>query len=56
MAICTRDRPRLLRATLEALAAQTRPEFELVVVDQSARPDPRLEALGRERRSRPADP
>ena len=49
VAICTRDRPGLLRATLEALAAQTQQEFELVVVDQSGRPDPQLEALPRER-------
>jgi glycosyltransferase involved in cell wall biosynthesis len=51
VAICTRDRPGLLHATLEALAAQTRREFELVVVDQSGRSDPQLEALPRERPS-----
>lgn len=49
VAICTRNRPDKLRAALDALARQTDPGFELVVIDQSDESDPRLEALERER-------
>jgi GT2 family glycosyltransferase len=34
--IATKDRPSELRATIESVAAQTRPAFEVIVVDQSA--------------------
>ena len=33
--VCTRDRPDSLGATLDSLAAQKYPAFELVLVDQS---------------------
>ena len=49
VAICSRNRPRLLAATLAALERQTDGEFELLVVDQSPELDPQLERL-RERR------
>jgi GT2 family glycosyltransferase len=47
--ICTRERPRMLRATLDALAAQTAQDFELIVVDQSRALDEGLELLERTR-------
>ncbi|MBA2348547.1 MAG: glycosyltransferase [Solirubrobacterales bacterium] len=34
--ICTRDRPQVLRRTLDTLTAQSDPDFETVIVDQSA--------------------
>jgi GT2 family glycosyltransferase len=40
--VCTRDRSRLLRATIDALLAQDAGEFPLLVVDQSATPDEEL--------------
>jgi O-antigen biosynthesis protein len=45
VAICTRDRPELLRRTLAALASQSDADFELVVVDQSGARDAELEEL-----------
>jgi GT2 family glycosyltransferase len=44
--VCTRNRPQRLRQTLEALAAQTRGGFPLVVVDQSAPADDDLPLIG----------
>ncbi|MDQ3648614.1 MAG: glycosyl transferase, partial [Actinomycetota bacterium] len=41
--ICTRDRPRILLNTLNALAAQAQRGFAVMVVDQSASADPDLE-------------
>jgi glycosyltransferase involved in cell wall biosynthesis len=49
VAVCTRDRAERLRATIAALLVQTAPEFELVVVDQSAATNRDLERLERER-------
>jgi len=37
--VCTRDRPEQLPIVLESLRAQTRPDFELVVVDNAPRDD-----------------
>jgi GT2 family glycosyltransferase len=41
--VCTRNRPGLLAQTLDALGAQSRPDFPIVVVDQSDSADPALE-------------
>jgi glycosyltransferase involved in cell wall biosynthesis len=49
VAICTRDRAQLLRASLAALTGQSDTDFELVVVDQSREPDPNLEQLAASR-------
>jgi GT2 family glycosyltransferase len=49
LAVCTRGRPELLRQNLAALAAQTDPNFELVVVDQSHEADPQLDELAASR-------
>lgn len=40
--VCTRDRPAQLHRTLDALQRQTLRDFEIVVVDQSERPDAAL--------------
>ncbi len=40
--VCTKDRPAQLVATLDALRLQTRPDFPIVVVDQSSTVDERL--------------
>jgi GT2 family glycosyltransferase len=48
VAVCTRERPDRLAATLAALDRQSRRDFDLVVVDQSAVPDPTLERRERE--------
>jgi glycosyltransferase involved in cell wall biosynthesis len=45
VAICTRNRPDQVRATLAALAAQTDPRFPLLVVDQSDEVDPEVAAV-----------
>ena len=49
VAVCTRGRPDLLGRTLAALAGQTDTDFELVVVDQSDKPDPQLDELAASR-------
>jgi glycosyltransferase involved in cell wall biosynthesis len=43
VAVCTRDRPAQLAETLDALVPEADGAFALVVVDQSAAPDPELE-------------
>jgi GT2 family glycosyltransferase len=45
VAVCTRDRPAMLKTTLEALAGQDDPDFAVLVVDQSARPGEGCEDL-----------
>lgn len=47
VAVCTRNRPRHLARTLDALVAQTRQDFDVLVVDQSDEPDPALERTAR---------
>jgi glycosyltransferase involved in cell wall biosynthesis len=49
VAVCTRDRPGLLAETLGALTCQSDTDFELLVVDQSRRPDSALDDLARAR-------
>lgn len=43
VAVCTRNRPRHLAHTLDALMAQTRGDFDALVIDQSDTPDMALE-------------
>ncbi len=46
VAVCTRDRPEMLRSTLAALARQTDQDFEILVLSQSRQPDDFAPSLG----------
>lgn len=52
VAVCTRDRPELLRLALAALARQTDQDFEILVVSQSRQPDSCAPSLGNRARVR----